>query len=106
MKIALLQINPTVGDLAGNSRLIVEALETAAARGADLAVTPELALVGYLPRDLLLNPGFVARAGPRWPHWRAIRRACLPCWSGFPSPIPRTKGGRSSTASCCFAPVK
>jgi predicted amidohydrolase len=55
MKIALLQINPTVGDLAGNARLIAEALRDARARGADLAVTPELALVGYLPRDLLLD---------------------------------------------------
>ncbi len=59
MKIALLQINPTVGDLAGNSRLILDALRVAGAHGADLAATPELALVGYLPRDLLLSPGFV-----------------------------------------------
>jgi predicted amidohydrolase len=48
MRIALLQINPTVGDLAGNARLILEALEAARASGAALAVTPELSLVGYL----------------------------------------------------------
>jgi len=65
VKIALLQINPTVGDLHGNSRLIVEAVREAARLGADLAVTPELALVGYLPRDLLLNGGFV------WRSWAA-----------------------------------
>jgi NAD+ synthase (glutamine-hydrolysing) len=59
VKIALLQINPTVGDLQGNSRLIVEAMREAGRLGADLAVTPELALVGYLPRDLLLSEGFV-----------------------------------------------
>src|SRR5581483_10883247 len=59
MKIALLQIDPTVGDLRGNARLILDALATAKQRGADLAVTPELALVGYLPRDLLLMPSFV-----------------------------------------------
>jgi NAD+ synthase/NAD+ synthase (glutamine-hydrolysing) len=62
VKIALLQVNPTVGDLAGNARLILEALEVAARAGADLAVTPELALVGYLPRDLLLSEGFVHRS--------------------------------------------
>src|SRR5262249_25766673 len=62
MKIALLQINPTVGDLAGNARLIADALRVAASQGADLAATPELALVGYLPRDLLLDPAFVARS--------------------------------------------
>jgi len=59
MKIALLQIDPTVGDLRGNARLILDALATAKRLGADLAVTPELALVGYLPRDLLLMPSFV-----------------------------------------------
>ena len=62
MKIALLQIDPTVGDLTGNAQLILEALEEAHARGADLAVTPELALVGYLPRDLLLSAGFVRQS--------------------------------------------
>ena len=61
MKIALLQINPTVGDLAGNARLIVESAAAAKNVGAALAVTPELALAGYLPRDLLLSPGFVSR---------------------------------------------
>src|SRR5205823_11308253 len=63
--IALLQINPTVGDLSGNARLIVDALTEAGRLGADLAVTPELALVGYLPRDLLLSPGFIDAS------WRA-----------------------------------
>ena len=62
MKIALLQLNPTVGDISGNARLIGDAVRMAAAAGADLAVTPELALVGYLPRDLLLSDGFVSRS--------------------------------------------
>jgi NAD+ synthase/NAD+ synthase (glutamine-hydrolysing) len=62
MKIALLQINPIVGDLAGNARLIADAVRAAGRAGADLAVTPELALVGYLPRDLLLSDGFVRRS--------------------------------------------
>ncbi len=68
MRVALLQINPTVGDLQGNSALIVNAARTAQARGADLAVTPELALMGYLPRDLLMSKGFVDRS------WQALTR--------------------------------
>ena len=69
MKIALLQINPTVGDLEGNARLIADAAREAGRLGADLAVTPELALVGYLPRDLLLSGDFVARS------WERLERA-------------------------------
>ncbi|MFN2454877.1 MAG: NAD+ synthase [Pyrinomonadaceae bacterium] len=59
MKIALLQMNPTVGDLAGNAALIAEGVRHAQAQGAELVVTPELGLLGYLPRDLLLNPRFI-----------------------------------------------
>jgi NAD+ synthase (glutamine-hydrolysing) len=62
LRIALLQINPTAGDLAGNAALIVEGARQAASAGADLVVTPELALMGYLPRDLLMNRGFVHRS--------------------------------------------
>jgi NAD+ synthase (glutamine-hydrolysing) len=61
MKIALLQINPIVGDVTGNAQLIADAAASAGREGADLAVTPELALAGYLPRDLLFNAGFVSR---------------------------------------------
>jgi len=60
MKIALLQLNPTVGDLGGNTALIASAARRAA--DADLAVTSELALLGYPPRDLLLNADFVERS--------------------------------------------
>src|SRR5215471_13646401 len=62
LRVALLQINPTAGDIQGNSALIVQAVRTAQTRGADLAVTPELALMGYLPRDLLMSRGFVERS--------------------------------------------
>ncbi len=62
MRVALLQINPTAGDIAGNSALIVRGAKQAQNLGADLVVTPELALMGYLPRDLLMNQGFVRRS--------------------------------------------
>ncbi|UZP68454.1 NAD+ synthase [Desulfovibrio mangrovi] len=58
MRIALLQCNPVVGDVVGNIRRIREAIETAAKQGADLCVTPELAVCGYPPRDLLLRESF------------------------------------------------
>ena len=58
LKIALAQINCTVGDLAGNAERILRAAQDAHAAGADLLLTPELALAGYPPEDLLLRPDF------------------------------------------------
>ncbi len=59
MKIALAQINPTVGDFAGNSARILEFATRAAQRGADLVVFSELCLCGYLPLDLIERPDFI-----------------------------------------------
>ncbi len=59
MRLAILQLNPTVGDLAGNAARILEMCRQAYADGARLAVTPELALSGYPPEDLLLRPAFL-----------------------------------------------
>ncbi|RUR85100.1 NAD+ synthase [Chlorogloeopsis fritschii PCC 9212] len=59
MKIAIAQINPTIGDLPRNAQKILEAAQQAVAEGARLLLTPELSLCGYPPRDLLLNPSFV-----------------------------------------------
>ena len=59
IKVALAQINATVGDLAGNARRIVDAALRAHAAGAQLLVAPELALCGYPPEDLLLRPAFM-----------------------------------------------
>ncbi len=59
IKVALAQINATVGDLEGNARRIVDAARRAHAAGASLLVTPELALCGYPPEDLLLRPAFM-----------------------------------------------
>ena len=59
MRLALAQLNPLVGDLAGNGELILAASRQAAAQGADLVLTPELSLWGYPPRDLLLRPSLI-----------------------------------------------
>ncbi|MBU6400931.1 MAG: NAD+ synthase [Verrucomicrobia bacterium] len=59
MKIALAQINTTIGDLAGNEARLLEAYERGVAAGADIVVAPELATTGYPPRDLLLKHGFI-----------------------------------------------
>jgi NAD+ synthase (glutamine-hydrolysing) len=63
VKIALAQINPTVGDFQGNTRKIVEFARRAADANADLAIFPELAVCGYPPADLLEKPSFVQRSG-------------------------------------------
>jgi NAD+ synthetase len=59
MKIALAQLNPIVGDLVGNAAQILAVAEKVASEGVRLLLTPELAICGYPPRDLLLNPSFV-----------------------------------------------
>jgi NAD+ synthase (glutamine-hydrolysing) len=61
MRIALAQVNPTVGDFDGNVRLVLDRLAEAEARGARLCVFPELCLTGYPPHDLLERPAFVKR---------------------------------------------
>ncbi len=58
-RIAMAQINPTVGDIGGNIRLIKAWIKEARRAKADLVVFPELAVTGYPPEDLLLKPGFV-----------------------------------------------
>ncbi|HBY96369.1 MAG: NAD+ synthase [Ardenticatenaceae bacterium] len=59
IRLALGQINCTVGNVAGNTRKILDAIERARARGADIVILPELALSGYPPEDLLLKPDFI-----------------------------------------------
>ncbi|HMY48889.1 MAG TPA: NAD+ synthase [Rhodocyclaceae bacterium] len=57
--VAVAQLNCVVGDLSGNARRILEAVSRAQAAGADVVLTPELALCGYPPEDLLLRPAFL-----------------------------------------------
>ena len=59
LRVALAQINPTVGDLHGNAERIVEWIGRARSAGAGLVAFPELALTGYPPEDLLLKPSFI-----------------------------------------------
>lgn len=61
MKIGILQLNPVVGDIHGNSRRILEAAREAGSLGAGFCITSELALTGYPPRDMLLYGGFIRK---------------------------------------------
>src|SRR5438477_9125707 len=58
-RVSLAQINPTVGDIEGNTRRIVDGLAQARALGADLVAFPELAITGYPPEDLLFKSAFI-----------------------------------------------
>jgi NAD+ synthase (glutamine-hydrolysing) len=58
-RLAMAQTNPTVGDLDGNTRKIIEYIDEARSLGADLVAFPELAIPGYPPEDLLFKPQFV-----------------------------------------------
>src|SRR6476646_8758445 len=60
LKIALAQLNPTVGDVAGNTDKVRRARDEAAAMGADVVAFPELFIAGYPPEDLVLKPAFQA----------------------------------------------
>jgi len=59
MKLAIAQLNPTIGDLTGNAQQILAAAKQVALLGVRLLLTPEISLGGYPPRDLLLDPSFV-----------------------------------------------
>src|SRR5947207_10205359 len=99
MRLALAQINTTVGDLDGNRERILQAIGEAKSSGADLVLLPELAVTGYPPEDLLLRPGFVRAADESlreialathgivalvgFPHFdRDLYNACAVCTGG------------------------
>jgi len=92
VRIALLQINPTAGDLEGNSKLILRAAREAQAKGANLMVTSELALMGYLPRDLLMSEGFVRRASMKLTAMAEELRDAKPLLVGVATPNPSEMG--------------
>lgn len=76
IRLGLAQVNTTVGDLDGNFRRLVEALERAREAGVDVLAFPEMAITGYPPEDLLLKPSFLERAAGRTrdllPHTRGM----------------------------------
>ncbi|MEK7865520.1 MAG: NAD+ synthase, partial [Planctomycetota bacterium] len=87
MKFALVQLNPTIGDVAGNVRRVLDALARERARGTDVAVFPELTLIGYPPRDLLLRPALIEA------NLKALQEAAAACEGiaavvGFAEPNP------------------
>ncbi len=95
MKIALAQINPTVGDFHGNTAKIVDFAHRAAVANADLVIFSELAICGYPPADLLEKTSFVARAGEAMQEV-ATATASLPIAviSGFVTPAENGSGKR------------
>lgn len=72
MRIGLAQIDPLIGDFAGNTQKILEFIDRSREKNCDLVVFPELSLVGYPPRDLLDKPSFVQASKK---YWSQIREA-------------------------------
>ncbi|MDK1031517.1 MAG: nitrilase-related carbon-nitrogen hydrolase, partial [Planctomycetia bacterium] len=60
MKIAIAQVNPVIGDIAANVSKVREFMARGAEAGADIVCFPELTVIGYPPKDLLLKPSFIA----------------------------------------------
>ena len=87
MRVALAQLNLTVGDLSGNAGLIAAAYDDAVAKGARIVVFPELAICGYPPEDLVLKPVFVARCVETLEKL-AARTGEAVAVIGFPEPNP------------------
>ena len=99
MRIALAQLNLTVGDLEGNAALIAQAYDDAAALGADLVAFPELAVCGYPPEDLLLKRAFVARCAETLEKL-AARTGSTVAVIGYPEPdASSATGGRPYNAA-------
>jgi NAD+ synthase (glutamine-hydrolysing) len=93
VRVALAQINPTVGDIDGNAAKVAEWIAAARDRGADLVVFPELCVPGYPAEDLYLKPHFVAASG------RAVEELAtgvegVVALVGFAEPAPEDADGR------------
>ncbi len=91
MRLGLAQLNPTVGDLAGNRRKILDAYAALVAQGAELVVFPELAVCGYPPRDLLFKRRFVADVADSLAEIAAAVGA-VPALIGTVEPNPAGRG--------------
>lgn len=101
MKIALAQLNPTVGDFAGNSAKILEFAERAEKRSADLAVFSELSLCGYLPLDLIERPEFLARNEREL--LSLAKRLPIPSIVGYAARVNESTGKAAANAAALLA---
>ena len=97
MKIAIAQLNPTIGDLPGNATRILEAARKAEQAGVRLLLTPELSLCGYPPRDLLLKPSFVAAMSDELARLAKQLPANIAVLVGTvqPNPLANSTGGKA-----------
>ncbi|MBL9217367.1 MAG: NAD+ synthase [Opitutaceae bacterium] len=100
MRIGLAQINTIVGDLAGNSRRILEAYQTLVSQGAELVIYPELVVSGYPPRDLLFKKRFVADV-EKATRDLAARIGAVPALIGY-TEANTTGAGRAAFNSAAF----
>src|SRR5579863_6174543 len=101
MKIALAQMNPTVGDFAGNSTRILEFAQRAGRQGADLAVFSELCLCGYLPMDLIERPQFIDRNERELA--RLAEQLSLPSIVGYAARATGSTGKSAANAAALLA---
>src|SRR5262245_13537041 len=105
MKVALVQLATEVGNLPGNARAIRAGIEAARAAGAEVALLPELAITGYPPLDLLLEPGFVEE------NLRLLRAEIAPAVRGIVAVVglvdrdPRQRTGEGTPVLCNAAAV-
>jgi len=102
MRIALAQLDPVVGDIAGNAERLGEAIDRAAAAGADLVVSAEMSVLGYPPKDLLRKERFVADSVA------AVERLAARCTKtaalvGFVRPTPGAGGRPLQNAAALLA---
>lgn len=86
MKFALMQLNLTIGDIEGNAERIMSAVSMAKEKDANLCITSELALIGYPPRDLLLNRAFINRAWQQLDRIADLLKECPPVLVGIAEP--------------------
>ena len=92
VRLALCQINATVGDLSGNAQRILEGIGAAKQAGAELVLFPELALTGYPPEDLLLREHFLQDTGAQLERLAAAAEGIVAI-VGFPERIPNAVRG-------------
>ena len=102
MHLALAQINPTVGDLRGNSRKIVAFAKRARERGADLVIFPELCVTGYPPQDLLENRLFLEAVDRTLNEIATAVPQDIGIIVGAPAPNPEPVGKRVFNAAFLF----